>query len=55
MNNKEDKTAKVLVKLPASKLNAIKKKQGKKGISDSAYILLAIDSYLNPINEQYYI
>ena len=55
MNNKESKTIEVLVRLPSAKLSAIKNKQGKKGMSDSAYILLAIDSYLNPIKEEYYI
>jgi len=47
------KTIEVVLKLPKTKLEAIKKKEGKKGLSDRAYILLAIDEYLNPINESY--
>ena len=52
---KENKTVEVLVRIPSSKLSAIKKKQGKKGLSNAAYITLCLDSYLNPINEEYYI
>lgn len=49
------KTIEVVVRLPKKKLDQIKKKEGKKGLSDRAYILLAIDEYLNPIKESYYI
>ena len=48
-------TIEVVLKLPKKKLDQIKKKEGKKGLSDRAYILLAIDEYLNPINESYYL
>ena len=47
------KTIEVVLKLPKARLEAMKKKEGKKGLSDRAYILLAIDEYLNPINESY--
>lgn len=47
------KTIEVVLILPKTKLEAIKKKEGKKGLSDRAYILLAIDEYLNSINESY--
>jgi|TARA_R100000479_G_C6384996_1_gene202645 predicted DNA binding CopG/RHH family protein len=49
------KTIEVVVRLPKKKLDQIKKKEGKKGLSDRAYILLAIDEYLNPIKESYII
>jgi predicted DNA binding CopG/RHH family protein len=49
------KTIEVVLKLPKTKLDQIKKKEGKKGLTDKAYILLAIDEYLNPIKESYYI
>lgn len=52
MNNK---TIEVVLKLPKKKLDQIKKKEGKKGLSDRAYILLAIDEYLNPITESHII
>jgi predicted DNA binding CopG/RHH family protein len=50
MNNK---TIEVVLKLPKTKLDQIKKKEGKKGLTDKAYILLEIDEYLNPTNESY--
>ena len=52
MNNK---TIEVVLKLPKTKLDQIKKKEGKNGLTDKAYVLLAIDEYLNPIKESYYI
>lgn len=50
-----NKTIEVVLKLPKKKLDQIKKKEGKKGLSDRAYILLAIDEYLNPITESHII
>jgi|GEM_PF-5691065 predicted DNA binding CopG/RHH family protein len=50
-----EKTIEVVLKLPKKKLDQIKKKEGKKGLSDRAYILLAIDEYLNPITESHII
>jgi predicted DNA binding CopG/RHH family protein len=47
------KTIEVVIKIPQKKLDQIKKKEGKKGLSNGAYVLLAIDEYLNPINESY--
>ena len=38
-----------------TKLNEIKRRQKKKGLSDGVYIVLALDEYLTTIEETYFI
>ena len=49
------KTSEVVVRLPTTKLNEIKRRQKKKGLSDGVYIVLALDDYLTTIEETYFI
>jgi len=49
------KTSEVVVRLPTTKLNEIKRRQKKKGLTDGVYIVLALDDYLTTIEETYFI